>query len=124
VGFSYISIEVKHAERTTGKTSYSIRKLIRLGTNVVLSFSEKPLNLVIQFGFLITSLSFLFGLIYLFMYFTGKITVLGFTSIIISIWFLAGIVILILGIVGLYIGKTFERTKDRPLYIIDKTKNL
>jgi dolichol-phosphate mannosyltransferase len=124
VGFRYVAIEVKHSERTAGKTSYSIRKLIKLGTNVVLSFSEKPLHLVIQFGFMITSLSFLFGLIYLFRYFTGSITVLGFTSIFISIWFLAGIIILILGIIGLYIGKTFERAKDRPMFIIDKTRNI
>jgi len=124
VGFRHTAIEVKHAERTNGKTGYSIRKLIKLGTNVVLSFSEKPLHLVIQFGFLITSFSFLFGLVYLFRYFTGSISVLGFTSLIISIWFLSGIIILILGIVGLYIGKTFERAKDRPMFIIDKTKNL
>jgi glycosyltransferase involved in cell wall biosynthesis len=124
VGFNYTAIEVKHAERAVGKTSYNIRKLIRLGTNVVLSFSEKPLHLVIRFGFLITLISFIFGVYYLIRFFAGKITVMGFTSLIISVWFLSGIIILILGIIGLYIGKTFERAKERPLYIIDKTTNL
>jgi len=124
VGFRHIAIEVKHAARASGKTSYNLRKLIRLGTNVVLSFSEKPLHLVIRFGFMITLSSVGFGVFYLIRYFSGKITVGGFTSLIISLWFLAGIVILILGIIGLYLGKTFERVKERPLYIIDQTLNL
>jgi polyisoprenyl-phosphate glycosyltransferase len=124
VGFNFTAIEVKHSERASGKTSYNLRKLIRLGTNVVLSFSEKPLHLVIRFGFSITLISFAFGLFYLIRYFSGKITISGFASIIISVWLLGGIIILILGIIGLYIGKTFERAKERPMFIIDKTINM
>jgi dolichol-phosphate mannosyltransferase len=62
--------------------------------------------------------SIFFAIIILIKYFNGKITQLGYTSIIISIWFLSGMIVAILGMVGLYVGKTFEQTKKRPTYII------
>ncbi len=124
VGFTRTTIEVQHSDRFSGKTSYNYKKLINLGTNVVLSFSEKPLLLVVRFGLLISVLSFLAGILFLFKYFMGQIKVLGFTSLLLSIWFLSGIIIFILGVVGLYIGKTFDRVKDRPLYIIKDKLNL
>jgi dolichol-phosphate mannosyltransferase len=74
-------------------------------------------------GFLISCISFLVGLYYLVQYLSGRILVSGYTSIIISIWFLGGLIILNLGVLGLYISKIFTGIKDRPLYIIDKTIN-
>ncbi len=124
VGFDATAIEVEHSERYSGKTSYSIKKLINLGTNVVLSFSEKPLLLVVRFGLLMSLLSFLTGIVFLIKYLLGQISVLGFTSLLLSIWFLSGIIIFILGIIGLYIGKTFDRVKNRPLYIVKNKLNL
>jgi dolichol-phosphate mannosyltransferase len=58
------------------------------------------------------------------MYLTGSIKVLGFTSLIISFWFLSGIIIFILGFVGLYIGKMFEKVKDRPNFIVQEEINI
>ena len=123
VGFKNTQIEIEHAERKSGKTNYNFRKLFELGTEVILSFSEKPLKLTIKLGMGISLLSIIFAVINIYRYFTGDIKLLGFASLIVSIWFLSGIIIFVIGIIGLYIGKTFERTKNRPLYIVKDYAN-
>ncbi len=123
VGFSKTYLPVTHQPRTIGKSSYNFGALLRLATNTILSFSDKPLRLTIKIGFLIALVSFMFGIGYLYKYLNGDITVSGFTSLIISIWFLSGIIISVLGIIGLYIGKVFENVKQRPNYIIEKIVN-
>ncbi len=124
VGFRYTSIPVMHSEREIGKTSYSFSKLIQLGTNVVLSYSEKLLRLTIKTGILISGMSFIISLYYLYAYLSGRIEVLGFASIIISLWFLGGLIITILGVIGLYIGKIFEGVKKRPFFIAEEKINV
>ncbi len=118
VGFKTTYVEVIHDERKYGKTSYTFRKLLHLALNIIFSFSDKLLRLTVKLGMFISFVSILFAIIYLIKYFNGKITQLGYTSIIISIWFLSGMIVAILGMVGLYVGKTFEQTKKRPNYII------
>jgi dolichol-phosphate mannosyltransferase len=124
VGFSTTTLQIKHARRTIGKTTYSFRKTLNLALDVMIAFSDRPLKLIVKLGFGITLLSFLFLVIIFVRYVTGEIMVLGYTSIIISIWFLSGIIILILGIIGLYLAKTYEKTKDRPQYIIKQKINM
>jgi dolichol-phosphate mannosyltransferase len=123
VGFNKAYMEVKHSKRETGKSSYSFNKLFNLAFNNIIAFSDKPLRLTIKFGLVISLVSFFFGLYFLYKYFSGRIEIMGFTSLIISIWFLSGILILILGIVGMYIGKTFEKVKGRPTYIVKEKIN-
>ncbi|MGQ9847944.1 MAG: glycosyltransferase family 2 protein [Bacteroidales bacterium] len=123
VGFKSTSIDVIHEKRECGKTSYSIKKLIHLALDIILSFSDKLLRITVKVGLFISLLSVLFTIITIIRYFNGSISQLGYTSIIISIWFFSGLVIAILGMVGLYVGKTFEQTKDRPMYIIRSIKN-
>lgn len=120
VGFNKTTIEVDHHARSFGKSSYSYRKLIRLGLNVVLSFSDKPLRIVIKTGIILSFISMLIALHYLVKYFSGEILISGFTSLIVSIWFLTGIIITTIGMAGLYIGRIFDQTKERPVYIIQK----
>ncbi len=124
VGFKSTKINVKHSSRAEGKSSYSWRKLINLAIDNIIAFSDKPLKLTIRLGLFIAILSFLFGSIYIYRYINGEIKVLGFASIVISIWFLSGLIIFILGIIGLYLGKTFDKVKERPTYIISKKINL
>ncbi|WP_425235158.1 glycosyltransferase family 2 protein [Ulvibacterium sp.] len=124
VGFSAHYIDVNHNQRISGKSSYNWKSLFRLGFNNIIAFSSKPLLLTIRLGVIISTLSFLLGGYYFVMYLKGKIDEPGFPSVIISIWFLGGVIISILGVIGLYIGKTFNQTKDRPNYIIDKVANL
>jgi dolichol-phosphate mannosyltransferase len=124
VGFRKAFLEVKHSKRETGKSSYSFNKLFHLAFNNIIAFSDKPLRLTIKFGLIISLGSLLFGFYYMIKYFKGEIAIMGFTSLILSIWFLSGVLIFILGIVGMYIGKTFEKVKGRPTYIVKEKINL
>lgn len=124
VGFRKYYLPVKHSERFEGKSSYNFKGLFKLALNSILAFSDKPLRLTVKLGFSIALISFIVMLIYFIMYLTGAIKVLGFTSLIISFWFLSGIIIFILGFVGLYIGKVFEKVKDRPNFIVKDEVNI
>ena len=124
VGFKKGYLDVEHAERGDGKSSYSWKKLFQLAYNTIIAFSDKPLRLTIQLGISISLISFLIGIFYLYKYYMGDIEVLGFTSLIVSIWFLCGVIIIVLGILGVYLGKTFEQSKNRPSYIIDQELNI
>ena len=120
VGFKSVSIPIEHGEREEGKSSYSISRLLKLAFNAIISFSDKPLRLFINFGLGISILSFVLGIYYLYLSITHKITQPGFSSLILSIWFLSGIIISCIGIVGVYLGKTFDQAKGRPTFIIDE----
>jgi hypothetical protein len=113
-----------HGSRVSGISSYSWKKLLSLALNVVIEYSNSPLSLTIRIGFFISLISFLVGFYYLILYFFKNIPVQGYTSIIISIWFLGGLIIFFLGIIGLYISKIFDSVKSRPLYLVDKKINL
>lgn len=123
VGFKKYYLPVQHSERYEGKSSYNFKGLFRLALNTIIAFSDKPMRLTVKLGFFITFISFVVMLVYLVMYFTGHIKVLGFTSLMISFWLLSGIIIFILGFVGLYIGKMFEKVKARPVYVIKEVIN-
>lgn len=124
VGFRLATIEVGHSDRFSGKTSYSVKKLFKLAVDIILSFSDKPLRLTIKLGLWISFLAVLYALYNLYRYLNGQIDVTGWTSLIFSIWFLSGIIIFVLGIIGLYVGKTFEKVKQRPIYIISNKENI
>jgi polyisoprenyl-phosphate glycosyltransferase len=123
VGFRSIKIEVQHDERYEGETSYNLRKLFHLAADIILAFSDKPLRILVKGGLLIALVFFFVALIYLIKWFRGDIVILGYTSLIISVWLLSGIIIATLGVVGLYIGKIFEGVKNRPIYLIEKKIN-
>jgi dolichol-phosphate mannosyltransferase len=124
LGFKRTSIEVKHDERFEGKTSYSLFKLLHLTTDVILSNSNKPLKLTVQLGFAISILSFVLALYNVIAHFIGIISVEGFTTTIFSIWFVGGLILLVLGVIGLYIGRIFDQVKERPLFIVRDVKNI
>lgn len=121
VGFNRTAIDVAHAERFAGESSYSWSKLFNLALDFAMAYSDKPLKLTIKLGIGISILAVLYTLYNIVLYNMGIITLTGYTSLIVSIWFLSGLIIFTLGIIGLYIGKMFEGIKNRPLYIIDKT---
>ncbi|WP_395044764.1 glycosyltransferase family 2 protein [Flavobacterium sp.] len=120
VGYKSTTIAVEHASRESGKTSYSFSKLVSLAFNTLISFSNKPLKLFVKFGMIISILSFCTGIYYIYQAMNHEIEVLGFTTIIVSIWFLSGIIITTIGITGIYVGKIFDQTKNRPVFIIDE----
>lgn len=124
VGFSSAKLDVEHNSRGDGKSSYTWSKLLRLAFDNVIAFSDKPLRLTIRLGFAISLISMCIGLFYLYKYFAGDIVVVGYASLVISIWFLSGLIVFILGIIGTYLGKTFDKVKDRPTFIITEKLNL
>ncbi|MEP7169803.1 MAG: glycosyltransferase family 2 protein [Bacteroidota bacterium] len=120
VGFNSTSISVTHAERDSGSTSYNFKRLIELALDIILAYSIKPIRLAIKFGFIISGLSILFAIYNVIRALTNGFAVLGYGSLIASIWFLSGLIISFMGIVGLYVGKTFEGVKKRPIYIVSE----
>jgi glycosyltransferase involved in cell wall biosynthesis len=123
VGFRSTRVDVEHSSRAEGESTYNLRKLLRLAVNNIISFSDKPLRLVAQGGLILSAVSFTIGLVYLAGYLLGVIKVAGYASLIISIWLTAGINIFVLGLVGIYVGKAFEKIKGRPTYIVDEEVN-
>lgn len=121
VGFTTYKLPVEHHERKAGKSGYNFRKLSYLAMDIILAYSDKPLRLTVKFGIAIAFIAFGFACYTLLLWWRGEIVVLGYASIIISIWFLTGCILTTLGVVGLYIGKIFEGVKRRPIYIIEKT---
>jgi glycosyltransferase involved in cell wall biosynthesis len=123
VGFRAGYLPVTHAERPTGHSSYGLGKRLRLGLDILLAYSDKPLRLTVKLGLLLSGGAFLFVPITLVRYWTGQISQPGYTSLIISIWFFSGLLLSVLGMVGLYVGKAFEQVKNRPLYVVDSEHN-
>ncbi len=123
VGFKRTTIPIVHEKRSQGESSYSWAKLFHLSQNIILSFSNKPLLLMVRFGFFVSIVSFLIGIYYFVQYITGITDVSGFTSTIISLWMIAGLLIMFMGILGLYLSKIFDNTKQRPHYIIEEKVN-
>ncbi len=120
VGYNTTSVEVEHSSRDSGTTSYSFMKLLSLAFNTIISFSNKPLKIFVKFGLIISVLSVFVGIYYIIEAINHEIEVLGFTSLIVSIWFLSGVIITTIGVTGIYIGKIFDQTKNRPVFIIDE----
>ncbi|MDD3876098.1 MAG: glycosyltransferase family 2 protein [Bacteroidales bacterium] len=121
VGFNTAKINVDHNYRQEGRSGYNYNKLLRLALDIILANSDKPIKLLVKFGLLVSFSAFVFAIVFFILWLMGDIEVLGYTSLVVSIWFLSGVIIATLGLMGLYVGKTFEGVKNRPIYIIDKT---
>lgn len=118
MGFPSASIDVEHAGRFEGQTTYTFAKLWRLASETIIAYSDKPLRLAIRFGFMMAFVAFCYG-VYIFSHVLlyGS-PIEGWSSLIVSLYFIGGVIISILGIMGIYLGKTFDESKKRPLYII------
>jgi len=121
MGFPTVSVEVEHGKRLEGKSNYNFFKLWRLASDWIVSYSEKPLKIAIRVGFILALFSFLYGSYMLIRAIFFSSPVSGWSSLIVSLYFLSGMIITFLGIIGIYLGKTFAEAKGRPLYIIQKT---
>ena len=124
VGFKKAYLPVEHNERLEGKSSYNWSRLFRLALDTIIAFSDKPMRLMVKFGALVTFVALIIGLIFFVKYLIGEIEVAGFTTLIISLWMIAGIIISLLGVVGLYVGKMFDTVKQRPTFIVKNAVNV
>lgn len=119
LGFKWDTVYYERTKRIAGKSKYPLSKMLSFAFEGITSLSTKPLNIIIGIGTLITFVSFLM-LIYSFVqYFSGH-TVSGWTSTFVSIWFLGGLQLTAIGVIGKYIGKIYLETKHRPPYIIEE----
>jgi len=123
LGFKTTTIDVEHAERAEGKSSYTLKKLLTLSFNVILANSNKPLKIAVVCGFVMSLISIFVALYNVVARLCGFIDVPGFTFTVFSIWFASGMQMCMLGIMGLYIGKVYNQVKGRPYYIIRNTLN-
>ena len=124
VGFKVGYYQVVKDARLEGTTGYTWKRLFSYAFNNVIAFSNKPLNLTLRLGGIIVIFSIVVALYYFIRYLTDGIDVSGFTTIVISLWMIAGIIIYIIGMVGIYLGHVFDKVKGRPTFIIKDTMNL
>jgi len=127
VGFKQVAVQFDRNDRNAGETNYPLSKMIKLAVDGILGFSTYPIRLISKVGYLISSLAFL-GIIYAigYKYINPSGTVPGWTFIVISILFIGGLQLVMLGILGGYIGRIYSEAQNRPLYLIDhiyETKN-
>ena len=122
IGYSSDIVYYDREERFAGKSKYSLKKMFNFAWDGITSFSVKPIRLVLVLGILILFLSLVMIIYSVFRKVTGN-TVAGWTFINCSLWFLGGVQMLSLGVVGEYIGKIYNETKNRPRYFIDQYLN-
>ena len=124
LGFKQTGVEYIRDKRFAGETKYPLKKMLKFAFDAITSFSYKPLKLASYFGTFISFLSFVYLLVVIYQrLFTDK-TVTGWASTLAVSLFFNGIVLIILGIIGEYIGRIYDEVKGRPLYIVRETKNL
>jgi len=118
LGFPTTTIDSEHGERFAGETSYTFSALLRLATDTIIAYSDKPLRMSIKLGFSLAVLAFIAGLALLVYASIYSVPIMGWSSLIVSLYFIGGIIIANLGIIGIYLGKTFDESKKRPLYVV------
>jgi len=124
VGFKRAYVDVEHAARFAGPSSYNFTKLLDFATQCIVSQSNKPLQLSIRFGFALACLSILYGGIIVIRYLLSGASVPGWSTLVVLVSFLGGMGFANLGILGLYLGKVFDEVKCRPLYCVEQCLNL
>ncbi|MGS1126865.1 glycosyltransferase family 2 protein [Rhodanobacter sp. UC4437_H4] len=117
-GFKRGLLQIEHAPRTSGASGYTLRKLLRLATNIALGYSEKPLKLVAGSGIVCAMISFAMVAAAIWSWHEGNIQVAGYTSLLASIWLVGGLLLFSVGVVGLYVGQVFRNVQGRPYYVI------
>lgn len=123
VGFKSSSIEVEQAPSARGGSSYTLNKLFAQAFNVILSRTNKPLRFAVALGFGMAFLSILLAAYNVIAKLLGIIQLQGYTTTIFSIWFVGGLMLFMMGILGLYIGKIFDQVKGLPLFIVNTELN-
>jgi len=118
MGFPTTGIRVEHAEREEGRSTYTFAKLRKLAADTILAYSDKPLRIAVSLGLMMAAVSFGFGGLILGRALVYGTAIPGWASLMVSLYFIGGLIIGILGILGVYLGKTFDEAKKRPLYIV------
>jgi dolichol-phosphate mannosyltransferase len=119
LGFKRTQIFADHGQRFSGRPSYTLKKRIKLATDIILAFSERPLKFAIGLGTLMSLLSFIFIFWILYRVIFLEYIISTLVSLVTVMFFSTGIILIVIGITGIYIGEIFRQVKNRPLYIIE-----
>lgn len=114
---------VDRSDRVAGESSYSFRRLLGLAVAITIRFSDRPLKLSVLIGLIFSSISAIASITIFFAWLVGSFTVPGWTSIILSLWFLAGLILAVLGVHGFYLGRVFAEVRNRPRIVVAETLN-
>lgn len=120
IGLESSVVKYHRDERVAGNSKYSLRKMISFSVDGITSFSAKPMRMIFGIGFILILLDIIVAGYVLFSYFSNN-TISGWTSLMLSIWFLGGLILMSIGIMGEYVGKIFIEVKHRPKYAIKET---
>lgn len=123
LGFRVGTVDVEHGKRAEGKSTYSLGKLLKLSFDVIIANSNKPLHIAVGAGFVLSALSLLVAIYNVIARCVGIILVEGYTTTVFSIWFVGGLLLMMMGVLGLYIGKIFDQVKGRQLFIVKDKLN-
>ncbi len=123
VGFKEGFVYYDRKEREAGTTKYPLSKMIRLSFDGITSFSVAPLQFITIIGLIMMVVSVL-AIVWAVYEYIKDHTIQGWTSILVSLWFIGGVVTTALGVIGTYIGKIYSEVKRRPLYFVDRSLNL
>jgi glycosyltransferase involved in cell wall biosynthesis len=124
LGFRTTSLEAKHGNRYGGKTSYTLKSRVNLAMDVITAFSDRPLKFAIGLGISMTSIALFMASWIIIGSFKWGFTEVGWASIMAVVLVSTGSILIVLGIIGIYIGRVFREVKNRPLYVIDELKNI
>lgn len=120
IGFSSTTVDDVISKRKAGKSKYSMSKMLNLALDGITSFTAKPMMSIIHIGLIFTLVSLFLVAYVLIKFFSGDV-VQGWSSLMISIWFVGGVLLISLGVIGIYVGRVFTEVKHRPLYTISDT---
>lgn len=123
VGFKSSSIEVEQAPSARGGTSYTLNKLFAQAFNVILARTNKPLRFAVGMGICMSLISFFLALYNVIAKLTGVIQLQGYTTTVFSIWFVGGLMMFMMGIMGIYVGRIFDQVKGLPIFLVDAEMN-
>lgn len=124
IGFPEAFVYYDRKSRFAGESKYPFRKMLAFALDGITSFSDKPLRLIISGGVLFAVVAPLLMIVYALIQYSQGHTIPGWTSLLISVWFIGGMIMISIGIAGIYIGKIYQEVKQRPRYFIEEEVNL
>jgi dolichol-phosphate mannosyltransferase len=123
VGFRQAPVPYVREERAVGTTHYTLRKMIKLASNGIMGFSTAPLRLALGTGVFIAFAALIYGVVAIALKLAGVSLVPGYASLLFAVTFFSGIQLIVMGMVGLYVGRIYDEAKGRPLYVVRETQN-
>jgi dolichol-phosphate mannosyltransferase len=122
VGFRQTAVPYNREERAVGTTHYTLRKMVKLASNGIMGFSTAPLRLALGAGLFIAFAALIYGVVAIALKLAGVSLVPGYASLLFAVTFFSGIQLIVMGMVGLYVGRIYDEAKGRPLYVVRETQ--